>query len=146
MGIVPSAWAPCTTSGQRLALLAGVSPEQLPFTFSLQNVYPGAAETADRETLRVHGAAFVFDPEHRYVLAGYEVCRALGERVLPSDGTRDDLEPLRWYESREGIRVALLPHPSGRNRWYNSASNRRAAEVFLRRCRRDDERARANVA
>jgi len=37
-----------------------------------------------------------------------------------------DLLPLRWQG-----RLAYLPHPSGRSRWYNDPVSRCAAEIFL---------------
>lgn len=37
-----------------------------------------------------------------------------------------------WSDYRSG-RAAVLPHPSGVNRWYNQIKHRRMAERFLRR-------------
>ena len=47
-----------------------------------------------------------------------------------------DLEYLKWYRvmNRWGgtIRAAVVPHPSGVNRWWNDANNRRRARKFFR--------------
>jgi uracil-DNA glycosylase len=39
---------------------------------------------------------------------------------------------LRWVR-RGDARIAVVPHPSGVNLWWNSAENRRRARRFLRR-------------
>lgn len=40
---------------------------------------------------------------------------------------------MSWQTTRQGGRVASIPHPSGRNRWYNESENRAALARFLRR-------------
>ena len=42
-----------------------------------------------------------------------------------------DAPPLRWREFNGG-RTAVLPHPSGINRWYNDVNNKRKASKFMR--------------
>ena len=42
------------------------------------------------------------------------------------------MRTLEWFESREGVTMAILPHPSGLTRWYNDQANRERAEKFLR--------------
>jgi hypothetical protein len=127
-------------SGLRLAVLAGLSPTQLGRHFILENLCQAPMGEDYRETVSRAALLYRFRAELRYVLAGYEVCRAFGQRVLPASGTRGDRPLLRWYVSREGARVAILPHPSGRNRWYNALENRLAAERFLRRLVERDAR------
>ncbi len=56
----------------------------------------------------------------RVILAGFGVAKAFGL----------DQEPLRWQVGL-GHRVAVVPHPSGVNRWWNDFSNVEAAERFL---------------
>lgn len=44
-------------------------------------------------------------------------------------------QPLVWYDGDYGgdsFAFAVVPHPSGRNRWYNDRTNREAARRFLR--------------
>ncbi len=38
---------------------------------------------------------------------------------------------LSWCTAVNGGRLAVVPHPSGRNRWYNDAANVVAAQEFL---------------
>ena len=60
----------------------------------------------------------------------------LGRRVSRAAGlARMDL--LTWgnmwadESDQYGVRVGLLPHPSGRNRWWNDPDNQEAARRFL---------------
>lgn len=55
------------------------------------------------------------------LLAGHRVARAFGLRV----------GYLEWTTLR-GRRAAVLPHPSGINRWWNDPRNRRRASRFIR--------------
>ncbi len=60
----------------------------------------------------------------------------LGKRVWMAFGGREDVEPLIWYAG--GVPafrpacVALVPHPSGRNLWYNDEHQRGAAANFMK--------------
>lgn len=156
LGIAPAgkgspAWSPTSASGQRLADLAGIGKpaEHADFDivasllwsrFALDNLLP--YPDPSRRALTQAAALYKFVPGFWYVLAGTEVVRALGTRALPKvpagklpwHGTRN-APPLEWYESREGVVMAVLPHPSGRNRWYNDRRSRAAAEKFLREAR-----------
>jgi uracil-DNA glycosylase len=54
----------------------------------------------------------------------------LGQRVAKSFGIQ--WQPLRWVTVDDrGTQVAILPHPSGKNLWWNEAENRAAARRFL---------------
>lgn len=72
-------------------------------------------------------------------LTGREVI-LLGSRVLEAfipDVKVNRIRPCQWYEhvGRGGehkFKWALIPHPSGRNRWYNDVQNKRAVYHFLR--------------
>lgn len=142
LGVAPAErgaepWSPDSPSGRRLAELAGLSPDGLRAVLRLDNLvsYPDPA----RSSLRRAGKAYEFDLSLRYVLAGTEVVRALGPRALCGRDSRrlpwhrSGPGVLEWYESAEGVVMAVLPHPSGRNRWYNDARCRGAAERFLRK-------------
>lgn len=127
-------WAADSASGRRLAALAGVEPDQLPRLFALDNLLP--IYMPSHEALREAGELYQFLPGWHYVLAGSQVVKALGTRARPRGaGTHDGPGVLRWFESREGVVMAVLPHPSGRNRWYNDAGNAAAAGRFVRRAR-----------
>jgi len=56
------------------------------------------------------------------VLLGRNVARAFGMAKM---------DPLTWTTVR-GTPVALVPHPSGVNRWWNDCTNVRRARRFLR--------------
>lgn len=142
LGVCPArdgdrAWHPDAASGQRLAELACVEPERLSARFALDNLVPYAAPS--RKALKEAAALYRFVPGFWYVLCGEDVVRALGRRarpaVLPGElPTMFDQRPrpLCWYESREGVVMASMPHPSGRNRLYNDVRLKHAAGEFLR--------------
>lgn len=54
------------------------------------------------------------------ILAGSNVVAAFGLSLAPLEVVRSD-----------GVRWALLPHPSGLNRWYSREANWQAARRFL---------------
>lgn len=56
-----------------------------------------------------------------------------GKRVAGAMGARAGY--LEWFDMG-GARAAVLPHPSGVNRWWNSAENRARATEFVRECLR----------
>lgn len=60
-------------------------------------------------------------PEDRWLLLGRRVAVAVGL-------ARWTL--LAWVR-HEGRSMAVFPHPSGRNRWYNDPTHRAAAQRFL---------------
>lgn len=139
LGVAPAdkaegAWSPASASGQRLADLADVSPESLTRVFALDNILPYPSPS--RRALKEAGELYRFVPDFWYALAGTEVVRALGRRALPSKATRlpwhrSGPAPFEWYESSEGVVMVMLPHPSGRNRWFNDARCRAAAKKFF---------------
>lgn len=58
------------------------------------------------------------------LLAGRKVAAAFGVGRMPY---------LEWFRLRGGM-AAVLPHPSGINRWWNDADNVARAREFLRGC------------
>lgn len=67
----------------------------------------------------------------RMVLLGRRVV-LLGSRVATAFGLAR-LGVLRWHViGHDGAGYAVLPHPSGVNRWYNNPDNMEAARAFLR--------------
>jgi hypothetical protein len=146
LGVAPAskgerAWSPESASGRRLAELADASPiatKRLERYFALDNLVP--YPDPSRRALREAAELYRFLPVFWYVLAGTEVVRALGHRARPMRGDKlpwslTGPDPLCWYESGEGVIMAVLPHPSGKNRWYNDKRCRAAATAFLREAR-----------
>lgn len=60
------------------------------------------------------------------VLLGQEVLRTVGQH----EKATAPIPPLRWA-SGGGRGWILLPHPSGRNHWYNTPANKLGAELLL---------------
>jgi hypothetical protein len=88
--------------------------------------YPGGSEDKFPRTLG-RAAAQAMRPwlfGREVLLVGRDVARAFD---VPDDHP--------WMEWREmptwRIRYACIPHPSGRNHWYNEAGNIKAVSEFL---------------
>lgn len=138
----PPAWHRESPSAIALAELAGVEPERLGSNFALDNLLP--LEKPSRTALREAGEMYVFEEKFWYIVVGTETVRALGKRVLPLKTSRSTngrvswsmsgrgIEPFSWYETREGVVMSVVPHPSGNNPWYNDVDKRKKAEKFLR--------------
>lgn len=123
--------------GARLEALAGIPEGTLRERFDCVNLLPtwpgrsGKASAFPAE--RTRGAAerltalLAAEPAHgRVIFLGSRVARAFG---------RAGLEPCYWHATMFGKRavdVALLPHPSGVNRWWNDSLNAAIARRFLR--------------
>lgn len=62
----------------------------------------------------------------RVVLLGMTVLRC----VFGEEGAVG-IQPIEWRTDLEGRTWCFLPHPSGRNLWYNDDANRAAAELLM---------------
>lgn len=130
------AWHPDSASARRLAELAACEPNALRNLFALDNLVPYAK--ASSVALGEAAALYTFVPTFYYLLAGHAVLAAFGRRAhaalgasaLPWSASKQP--PLAWYETVEGVTAAVLPHPSGKNRWYNDKRCKAAASAFLR--------------
>jgi len=126
-----------TRTGARLCELTGLSEEQLISKFELVNLvkrYPGKSGKGDAFPFKTANAnvrrLMPRMADRRVLLLGSNVAKAFGLRMLP----------LTWYPWTLSLRngesndclVALLPHPSGVNRWWNSHRNQLRAARFLR--------------
>lgn len=137
-------WDPSAGSSRRLADLADCHPHELRRFFGLTNLVPSFdGDGVAYQVARRAAEKFAFVRGFRYILVGQVVCRAFGTRVLSEETDRSDSWTVaeagppcfRWYTSRAGVEMAAIPHPSGRNRWYNLAQRRVAAGRFLRAAR-----------
>lgn len=62
-------------------------------------------------------------------IAGGRRALLLGRRVAASVGC-GRVPYLRWVDVG-GVEAAVVPHPSGVNRWWNDPANREAARLFF---------------
>lgn len=129
-------------SGTRLAKLSGVgiSGDDLPEHFDLLNLmdyYPGKRSTGKGDNFYIAEArqaaqtliAGLKEEEQaprRILLMGRNV-----ERVMLGRKGRQPYLRWRWYFGDKHL-VAVFPHPSGLNHWWNDPKNYTEAEVFMR--------------
>lgn len=71
------------------------------------------------------------------VLGVFDHCLLVGTRVRDAAGPKTEwpvgeIRPRRAVQGRAS-NVAWIPHPSGRNRWYNEQANKELVEALLRR-------------
>ena len=122
---------PSTRSGRRLVELLGVDNEAYLEQFDRVNLlqkFPGKWARDDRfpmKEAKIAAAAIRPFLKHRMVIMlGRVVAEAFGVPPCPQ---------VMWI-ARPGFHgVAVLPHPSGRNRWYSDPNNMRAARRFMRK-------------
>lgn len=120
-------------SGRRLARMAGLdSEEDLPTRFRMTNVlgrWPGTGNAGEKGSrfpiARAKRAARRIELLGVVILAGRRVAKAFGMAEAPY---------FRWYATdRHGpCRIAVIPHPSGCNQFYNVPANREKVAAFLR--------------
>jgi hypothetical protein len=118
-------------AGARLAELAGLSPENwynLVDTVNVFRTYQGGDEAGDYFPV---GKARTRTASLRRRWADRAEILFVGRAVAQAFGF-GELAPCVWRELTPTQRVALIPHPSGRNRWYNDPSQRAQLAAFLR--------------
>lgn len=113
-------------SGHRLWRMTGLLVSRY-ISIPRRNViprYPGRQGGGDafpmREARRYAEQMLPMIEDHSVVFVGKGVAEAFGRKG----------EWCRWYEGSL-YDWAILPHPSGRNRWYNDQKNRWTAESFM---------------
>jgi uracil-DNA glycosylase len=124
---------PKTSAGGRLQQLMGISRVEYLRRFDRINLiahYPGATCRGDKFPM---GQAKSNAEAMRPLLIGRKV-------ILVGSGPRDafGLSELDWHTWQRcpvwgATDFVAVPHPSGRNHWYNKEDNRRQAEEFWRR-------------
>lgn len=137
-----SAIAPQST-GRKIADMLGMEPLAYMRAFDRVNVCPFPQESTIKPkewTAAAENLAGSLLRGRRVILLGPNVAECFGMR-------RDLFRYCLWYESSSptkgiaGFRAgkmtlpfswAVLPHPSGRNRWYNEDKNKEEAIRFLR--------------
>lgn len=117
------------SSGQKLWRMSGLAPVPYVRAFRRVNLF----KTGEKHTLTT-GRRRAFVMVNRARQEGfntYFVC--LGRVVGSCFYLRDNEIPLKFRELKNNVSAAYLPHPSGLNRWYNSADNAEAANKFMRK-------------
>jgi hypothetical protein len=124
---------PRASAGGRLFEMTGLTTAEYMERFDRVNLLyhfygKAASRTEDRFPVG-HARAAAEAMRHflrgrQVLLVGKDVAAAFGHGDAP--WLRWRLDPAWFYH------YAVLPHPSGRNHWYNAASNKRRAVSFLR--------------
>ena len=118
-------------SGDRLARICDFVDAAALFagsaTVNVFDEWPGPAKSGKGDAFPMRRARRLADEMRagmagRVVLVGRRVATAFGFAGIP---------PCRW-EDFAGLQVAMIPHPSGVNRWYNDARNKATVAVFVR--------------
>jgi hypothetical protein len=110
--------------GARLAEYAGLSWAQYLTRTERHNLISRPVDAwPTREARDAAQAVWPSLLGRRTILLGQNVARAFGVGEVP----------LRWrVVDDHGTEVAIVPHPSGRNLWWNDPEHRSAARRFLR--------------
>ncbi len=131
---------PSTSAGGRLAELTGLSRGEYVKRFERINLlpeFPGKTKKEDKfPAAQARFAAQIMRP----FLAGRTVV-LVGRGVANAFGLDPNIKFHNWFvhpvKRRCPIakddwfaRVVIIPHPSGRSRWYNEDGNRALAEAF----------------
>lgn len=130
---------PAQSTGGRLAKLAGMSRREYLKSFERINLlrdFPGRTGRDDKFPIgKARVAARAIEPllaGRAVVLVGRNVARAFGLEELEWH-TWSEFPVRRFLPVSQRIviaQVAVVPHPSGRNHWYNRSENRRIAREF----------------
>jgi hypothetical protein len=109
------------STSEHLASLLGIDHDEMMPQLVWINLFDHPQTRIDRLVEVIKEA---FSPKDIVLLLGRRVQRAFGFEVL---------KPLdRYWDSEWSPRFMMVPHPSGRNRWYNDPVNRAQACVELR--------------
>lgn len=112
-------------AGERLFKMSGMTISEWETSFERRNLLP--TKRWDREKATKSGPKVREKLKDRTVIVlGTEVWRALGLGSRPRHLSSSVISP-------EGSVFYFLPHPSGRNLFYNHEGNRMAARKLLRR-------------
>lgn len=116
-------------TGNRLAELAGLTREDFLSRVTAVNLlekWHGKAGKGDRfPKTRARKKA----DELRLSWKDYDRVVLLGQAVAKAFRIDDGL--LDWHSYHDGSIVAVLPHPSGIDRWYNKKENKKSASIFM---------------
>jgi len=130
------------STGRKIANMIGATPSQYMKAFDRVNVCPTAQRgTVDPKLYHAHAENLTGSllRRRRVILLGQNVAECFGI-------SREMYSYLSWKDSRVyetyglcGWKIgrlppfvwAVMPHPSGRNRWYNDPFNAESARQFI---------------
>lgn len=122
-------------SGANLAKIADVEHQVLLDRFDFRNIFE-----EPRSAFPVGLAKERWDEMSQEVLTTYRriICAgmAVGDAIIYGKITnrRRSTHVCEWMPRPDGGEIAIVPHPSGRNYWYNSTSNKLLVRNFLQTC------------
>lgn len=122
---------PKTSAGGRLAQFMGLDPEEYVDRFERVNLlyhFPGQTKRDDKwPVAKARIAAEAMLP----LLTGRTIL-FIGRNVSNAFGwPANEVDFLQWTEHSEyGFRFAIVPHPSGRSRWYSFPDNKVQSDDF----------------
>lgn len=129
---------PRTSAGGRLLELTGLNRREYLLLFDRTNLlyyFPGRHKRDDKWPVR---HARVAASAARALLTGRQVVM-VGRRVADAFGVEVDWHEWTWLQTERycpvtrrdpRAKVAVVPHPSGRNHWYNKSGNWESARAF----------------
>lgn len=112
--------------GRRLAEVAGLDHETFCRNTVRANILPERDDPRRNDRTYLHArfdALYRRESPSTVVLVGRVACRGAG---------LDTIAPCVWYERDDGCWFVYVPHPSGRSRWWNDATNRDCAGRVIR--------------
>lgn len=117
----PEPLPPCSRVGRKLANLANLSEERYARAFDRVNVFDRPMQGWDAREAQDRARRIIDLVRHRrVVLLGRRVARAF--RISAEWFEEVRCWNTEWY---------VMPHPSGRNLWYNDPRNTKEAREFL---------------
>ena len=120
---------PTRSAGARLWRMTGLSRPDYMGGFHRLDLWPTACPSSEQ----LRWAAWNLIGSR--LLDGRAVV-LLGRRVWLAFGGKEDVDPLLWYAGGvpafKPACVALVPHPSGKNQWYDDERQAGAAVNFMR--------------
>lgn len=121
-------------SGRRLARAAGIEHDdllRLTHRVNLNEEFGGRARDDKGDVFDVREARVEAECVRLQLVLPGRVVLLMGKAVARAFSC-DGVEYFEWFDM-DGGRAAVVPHPSGVNRWWNEERNRQKARRFLRR-------------
>jgi uracil-DNA glycosylase len=123
---------PNTETGRRLVKLTGLEPVTFGYAFDLANLlheFPGKCREGVPDRFPLCNAYVAAAAVKPFLRSRTVVC--LGRGVAQSFGYSDKSRFHEWFvDPQYNFKVAIVPHTSGRNRWYQKPENAQESVAF----------------